>query len=323
MSRMRDIIICLSMIVLLASCGRSSAPIIMDTGIGSECSEAVGLALLNNDAGGNVLAMVTSSRSDLAVPVVEAVNAYYGNGGVPVGESKRSAPEPELWHSDTKWTEYIAETYPHIHQRSSEAPDAVAVYRGVLEHQRRGSVTIVSTGFFTNLRDLLISQPDDYSPRTGLELVSEKVKVLYVVAGMAEGDREFNIEMDPVAAKYVMENWPGEIYVIGRGAGVRLFTEIMPDTTITGNPLADIYRLSMRNGDASVHCPFAAMAVIAAIEGHDKNYKTERGILRIDETGRDTWEADKDGSHFRLEPRGRDDRITAVIEKKIRDAMKR
>lgn len=323
-------VILLSLAAALVSCGKPSAVIIMDTGIGSECSEAAGLALLNDLSGGNggdvgsgrLAAVVASNRAALSVPVIGALNAYYGNADVPSGEPKRSAPELELWHSDTKWTEYVAGSYPHRYERSSEAPDAVAVYRNALEHRPPGSVIVVATGFFTNLRDLLVSMPDDYSDRTGVELVAEKVRALYVVAGMAEGDREFNIEMDPAAARYVMDNWPGEIYITGRDSGLRIFTETLPDTTVTGNPLADIYRLSLRNGDPSVHSPFAPMAVLAAAGGTEKYFKTERGKLEIDDTGRDTWIPGDESNHYRLLPED-EDKLAATVEKKIREAMAR
>lgn len=291
----------------------------MDTAVGTDCSEAAALALLTAGSGGRLLGVVTSNRSTLSVPVIKAVNTYYGNAGIPVGEAKRSAPEPELWHTNGKWTEYVTESYP-LDVSPLNSPDAVAVYRGILAGQSGNSVTIVCTGFLSNLRDLLISLPDDYSPKTGLELAAVKVRALYVVAGFAEGDRESNIEMDPAAAKYVMDNWPGDIYIVGRDMTPRLFTETLPDTTVAGSPLADIYRLSIRNDDVCVNSPFAPIAVLSALEGSGKYAKPEKGTLKIDDTGRDTWIPDKEGRHYRLIS---SEKKPAGIEKKVIEAMKR
>ena len=58
---------------------------------------------------------------------------------------------------------------------SSQAEDAVRLYRRVLAAQPDRSVAISSVGLLTNLAALLRSGPDDYSPLDGRALVAQKV----------------------------------------------------------------------------------------------------------------------------------------------------
>ena len=62
-------------------------------------------------------------------------------------------------------------------------PSAVALYRRLLSGQPDGSVTIVSTGFFTNLAALLDSEADEFSPLSGRELIARKVRQVSAMAG--------------------------------------------------------------------------------------------------------------------------------------------
>lgn len=61
--------------------------------------------------------------------------------------------------------------------------DGWQLYRKLLASQADNSVSIVSVGFFTCLAQLLESAPDSYSPLSGIELVSHKVKCLYLMGG--------------------------------------------------------------------------------------------------------------------------------------------
>ena len=65
-----------------------------------------------------------------------------------------------------------------------QVPDAVTVYRQVLAAQPIADpVAISSIGLLTNLKGLLQSPPDKYSPLNGYDLVAQKVKLLAVMGG--------------------------------------------------------------------------------------------------------------------------------------------
>lgn len=52
------------------------------------------------------------------------------------------------------------------------------------QRQPDHSVSICTSGFVTALAQLLMSEPDDYSPLSGVELVRQKVKCIYMQGGV-------------------------------------------------------------------------------------------------------------------------------------------
>ena len=76
---------------------------------------------------------------------------------------------------------YVSDLVGHFAspvKNSSDVPTAVDNYRKVLASQEDGSVRIASIGITTNMRDLLNSKPDKWSPLTGKELIAAKVELI-------------------------------------------------------------------------------------------------------------------------------------------------
>ena len=70
--------------------------------------------------------------------------------------------------SNQHWADSLVAYYPHRIKTTSEVPDAVSIYRKLLNESPDKSVTIVTVGFFlTNLSNLLKSEADDISPMNG------------------------------------------------------------------------------------------------------------------------------------------------------------
>lgn len=65
----------------------------------------------------------------------------------------------------------------------SALPDGWKLYRKLLVSHPDHSVKIISIGFVSSLVQLLESEPDEYSPLNGVELVAQKVHSLYVMGG--------------------------------------------------------------------------------------------------------------------------------------------
>ena len=184
--------------------------IIFDTDLGPDYDDVGALAFLHAmaDSGkAEILATVASNKHELVAPSIEVINTYFGRAGLPIGAPKT---EGVNLGSSQHWADSIVSKYPHSIKSTSEVPDAVQIYRKILNSQPDNSVTIVTVGFLTNLNNLLKSQPDGISPLTGNELVSRKGKRLVSMAGRFPAGREFNIYMDSIASEYVYENWPGE-----------------------------------------------------------------------------------------------------------------
>jgi inosine-uridine nucleoside N-ribohydrolase len=92
-------------------------------------------------------------------------------------------------------------------------PSACVLYRKLLSEQPDSSVTVISTGFLSNLALLLDTPADEYSPLTGKELVGVKVKLLSIMAGSftEKPYQEYNVLMNKPAASKVFAEWASPI----------------------------------------------------------------------------------------------------------------
>ena len=66
---------------------------------------------------------------------------------------------------------------------SCQVPTAVATYRKALAASQNHSVAIASIGITTNMRDLVLSERDEFSPLSGPELIGQKVKLIVWMDG--------------------------------------------------------------------------------------------------------------------------------------------
>ena len=145
----------------------------------------------------NILAAVSSNKDEHVVPCIEVLNTYFNRPDIPVGAPKsEGGVSLTTWHK-TKWTEELPARYPHKTAKTSDASDAVKVYRRILSTQPDSSVVVCTIGFFTNLKDLLLSGGDEYSPLSGCDLVAKKVKRVVSMAGLFPEGKEFNEAEDP------------------------------------------------------------------------------------------------------------------------------
>ena len=176
--------------------------IIFDTDMYTDFDDVGALATLHAlaDAGEcEILGTVASTRGTPAVGMVEIINAYYGRPDIPVGANR------ELGLGPLGWKHAIYDIYADMvkankdvvkHPTSDAAPDANETYRRILAAQPDGSVTICSVGFTTNLRRLLETKGDAFSPLDGRALVAKKVKAWYAMACRYPDGYEYNSKED-------------------------------------------------------------------------------------------------------------------------------
>lgn len=299
--------------------GKQMVHLILDTDLGPDFDDVGAMTVMHAlaDSGWvDILATVSSNRHEMVVPCIEVLNTYFGRPDLPVGGPKGAgAPELTTWHKE-KWTEYLPAHYPHKTQKTSDAPDAVGVYRKLLSKAADQSVTICTVGFFTNLGNLLLSEGDSYSPLTGKELVAQKVKRLVsMAAGFPEG-REFNVHCDAPASKVVLEQWPTEIIFSGFEIGEKILTGTsvirMP---VENSPVKDTYRLCLAEGDHDGRMSWDQTAVLVAIKGYEPYYSVERGTVGlVDDQGSNNWTPSATGKHLRLIEKMPVPEVTAIIE---------
>jgi inosine-uridine nucleoside N-ribohydrolase len=275
--------------------------IIFDTDLGPDYDDVGALAFLHAmaDSGKvDILATVASNKHELVAPSIDVINTYFGRSELPVGAPKTAGVN---LGSSQHWADSIVQKYPHKIKSTSDAPDAVDIYRKVLNDQPDGSVTIVTVGFLTNLNNLLKSQPDKNSPLTGIELVNRKViKLVSMAGGFPEG-KEFNIKLDSISSKYVYDNWPGEIIFTGYEIGSQIFTGLkLISSNIMNSPVKDVFRISipLSEEDKNGRMSWDETAVLIAIYGTDGFFDTVRGKIIVNNDGSNTWEKSADGKQF-------------------------
>ena len=219
-----------------ASAAEPPVKVIFDTDMAGDVDDVGALAILHAlaDMGeAEILAAGISSRNEHVGPCLDAIDTYYGRPEIPIGYQRghragdpKDAREP----IDSMYAEAVARAFPHRLAKSSDAPDAAALYRKVLAAQPDGSVVIVSVGFLSNLRDLLDTPGDAATPLLGEDLVKRKVKRWVCMGGkfpdgrFPDGDGEYNLKIDPLASLRTMNDWPTPVVFSGFEIGQRVLT---------------------------------------------------------------------------------------------------
>ncbi|MCU0354170.1 MAG: nucleoside hydrolase [Cytophagales bacterium] len=202
-----------------------------------------------------------------------------------------------------KWDSVLVAKYPGKIKKNAQAEDALTLYRRLLAAQPDGSVTIATVGFLTNLADLLQSKPDKFSPLGGAELVKRKVKRLVSMAGKFPSGSEYNIQCDPIAAKYVAEQWPTEIIFSGFEIGQAIHTglPLIQNEKIQNSPIKEAFAIAipMSKEDAAGRMSWDQTAVLVAVKGYEPYYSVNAGRFVCREWGGNDWNANGKG-HLHL-----------------------
>ncbi len=290
----------LSPLLLLA---QAPVNLIFDTDIGPDYDDVGAMAVLHTlaDSGQvNILATVASNQSKYIAATLDALNTYFGRPTIPVGVVRGRGVNLT---ASQKWDSVLVARYPHKITSNDQAEDALSLYRRILANQPDGSVTIVTVGFLTNMADLLISQPDKYSPLSGRELINKKVKKLVSMAGRFPSGREFNVDRDPVSSKIVFDGWPTPVVISGFEIGQAIHTglPVAQNNQLRNSPVKDVFAMSipMSKQDEKGRMSWDQTAVLVAIKGHEKYYDLTEGRFVAHDDGSNGWNPAGKG-HFRL-----------------------
>ncbi|KKB49701.1 hypothetical protein HMPREF1212_02860 [Parabacteroides sp. HGS0025] len=279
--------------------------LILDTDLGPDYDDVGAMAVLHAlaDSGYvDILATLSSNHDESVIPCIDVLNTYFNRPDIPLGAPKSEGGVTMTSGHKIKWTEVLPAKYPHKTKKTSDAPDAVEVYRKILSSQPDNSVVICTIGFFTNLKDLLLSAGDEYSSLPGKELVAKKVKHLVSMAGLFPQGREFNVFCDTPASKVVAEQWPTEIVFSGFEIGNAILTgKKLVASDIADSPVKDAYVQCFAEGDPDGRQSWDHTAVLVAVKGYEPYYNVERGTFNIvDDEGTNSWTPDAAGKHLRL-----------------------
>jgi inosine-uridine nucleoside N-ribohydrolase len=302
--------------------------IIVDTDMATDCDDTGALAVLHAlaDKGEcEILATVVSSKNRWSVPTVNVINTYYGRPGIPIGGVK--GPGVQV---DSKYTQQLAQEFPHAIQSDQDVPDAVQVFRDVLERQADQSVVVATIGYLTNLSGLL-QLPADKDHVSGLELARKKVKTWVCMGGNFIGSParddlklgNVNFQRDAASAFYAINHWPGPVVFVGREvasvpSGLTVGQNLV--NTPADNPVRQAYFHYFNGTIKSRHVADLA-TVLYAVRGLRDYWDIQaKGYMDLRSDMTFEWKFDRDSNQAYLlkkKPDGRpnDSYIEEVLDK--------
>ena len=181
---------------------------------------------------------------------------------------------------------------------NAEAEDAVRLYRRLLANANE-PIEIIEIGYLQVITAVLQSGADDISAKTGLELISEKVSKIWVMAGKwdADGEKENNFarnERSRRAGKIFCEICPVPVTFLGWEVGYDV---------ITGSCLDEsdhLYRVLCDHGSKNGRSSWDPMLVLMALIGDERkaHYELVKGRASVDEeSGCNYFARDNGGAH--------------------------
>ena len=302
---------CLSKMNQTKNDGDSTIRIIFETDMGNDIDDALALDMLYKyqDAGDiELLGIMTNKNSEYSAAFIDQMNNWYGYPEIPIGIVRNGADSE---HDAVNYTQYVAlmkdeqgaTLFPQSITDTQSLMDAHILYRKLLAAQPDHTVTVVSVGFSTNLARLLESEPDRYSPLTGKELVSKKVKLLSMMAGCfnKEDQLEYNVMKDVPAAKKVFEEWPTPVVTSPFEVGIKIQ---YPGQSIEQDfqwapkhPMIEAYKVYM---EMPYDRPtWDLTSVLYAVEGSSFFDTSSPGSVLVSEKGT-SFVADEEGDRYYL-----------------------
>jgi inosine-uridine nucleoside N-ribohydrolase len=286
---------CLLLQALALPTPKKSKPvaIIFDSDMGPDYDDVGAIALLHAFADSGyikILATIASTKYEGVAAVFNVFNTYFQRPDIIIGVPKGKALE---LRDRQHWTDTLLMKYPHSVRINDEVADAVEVYRKTLAIQPDKSVTIVTTGFLTNLCNLLQSKPDKYSKLDGKTLVKHKVKQLVCMAGRFPAGSEFNVNRDAAASQFVFNNWNTPVLLSGFEIGQKIKTglPLVNNETIKNSPVKDVFRICIPlvKEDSTGRMSWDETAVLVAVKGYKPWYDIEKGKMVVADDGSNTW----------------------------------
>ena len=198
--------------------------VIFDTDIGSSADDLFALEMLyryDEQQLCQLLGVVVDREGETNADFADVMNTYFGHPDVPIGLVQDGIKNPKVW-IDYAHVAYMTEAddttpmFLRTIDQNEMRPDGYKLYRRLLAQQPDHSVSIVSTGFVTCLAQLLQSEADEYSALSGVELVHQKVKCIYLQGGVF-GDAEesdFNFAQGITFAQAFFDLWPKDVDMV-------------------------------------------------------------------------------------------------------------
>lgn len=290
--------------------------LILGTDWWSDCDDAVALRLIcraAKDERVKLLGIGINACMEYSVSSLKGFLKAEGVADIPVGIDLNATD----FGGNPPYQKRLAETFcPDA--CNLDAEDAVRLYRRLLASEKE-KLEIIEIGYPQVLANLLKSGADDISEKSGLELLSEKVSKIWMMAGKwdADGEKENNFcrnMRSRVAGKEICELCPIPITFLGWEIGYGV---------ITGGRLDKrdhLYKVLCDHGSENGRHSWDPMLALMALIGDEAaaGYSTVVGTASVDEeTGANHFVPNSQGMHSYVikerENRYYEDRINALI----------
>lgn len=301
--------------------------LIIDTDMGFDVDDvaAVCAAHALHDMGEvDVVAIVHNTGFDKGIGAVSVIGHYYGHDDVVLGaykgefgrDANYTPTEPNAGKStQDMYVSNLVSGWESPVKNSSQVLDAAAAYRKALAAQPDHSVNIASIGFTTNLRDLIESPPDQYSPLDGKALVARKVRTVVWMDGMYNfGCAQYDggpawLGSDAGcrgSAAAAVSGMPGNVKQVFSGVGTNVISgDALRDCTPPSNPCRQAFLDWSGGNGRSSWDPIAVVEAVRGVAGIFLDEVEQGGRMEVAEGGEETWVPGAGSNQSRVAYRGR------------------
>ncbi|MDR3196457.1 MAG: nucleoside hydrolase [Planctomycetaceae bacterium] len=302
------LLFCLSAVVFsLPICtGAEPVRLIFDTDLGNDVDDTMALAVihaLQNRNECELLAVTTTKDNPYVAPMIDVLNTFYGRPDIPIAVVKNGYAK-----EDGKYNRKVLELkddagnprYSYYLPPVDQLPEAVSYLRKRLAAEPDNSVVLVQVGFCTNLVRLLETTGDEFSPLSGKELVTKKVKFLSIMAAAIDGREEYNVKIDIPSAKKLFENWPTEMIFSGWEIGnqIQYPSKSLQDdfNYVKYHPVKDAYHF-YRGLDNNQ--PTYDLTSVLYVVRPERGYfdLSPKGTVKVLDDGKTIFEPSENGKH--------------------------
>ena len=267
--------------------------IIFDTDIGSSTDDLFSLEMLYRyelQGRCQLLGVIVDREGEDCAACADVMNTYFQRPDLPIGLVRDGIKEPKVWIDYKALPSHKSVDETLMFRRTindySSLPDGWKLYRRLLAAQPDHSVSIVSVGFLTCLAQLLESEDDNYSTLSGVELVRQKVKCIYIMGGVFDESEEpdFNFAQGITFAQTFFRLWPKDVDIVFSPMEVGQDVEYVPEQVIAdiswtdAHPIKQVYMTYNCNTGQKMWDP---MTVVNAVEGDNLFTFSERGTIAI------------------------------------------
>ena len=259
--------------------------IIFDTDLGGDCDDVGAAAILCNLAKAGeaqILAATYCIGNPWGGWFLKYELGFFGYPDVPVGVLK---DERFMW--EPNYAKYSRPYVERMQIPTPELPDAVSILRRALaENGGVRDITLVAVGPLRNIANLLTSEPDDISPKTGRELIAENVVEFVTMLGNFTSTEavEWNVLMDIPSARRCVSEMPVPVVFAPWEIGGHIITGQLLDTVSEDHPVRAAYTL-YADGKHHTRMSWDLVTVYCAVRDDSPMYSRKPMHVTVNERG--------------------------------------